>query len=317
MSKRTSHSPFPAVQPSSREIRPLRRRRACRRRRGARAGAAVAERRRARRPRRGARTARPARNWSRSAPSSPSSDADAIVISPVPHSRSPASRSAGIGLDRERATVARHRLPRRPVERDAPGVEQHRALAQPLDRGSVVRDEDDRAARLLEGEDPPEALPLERLVADGKDLVEEEDVGVEEGSDREAEPHGHPGRVGANRPVDRVLELGEGDDLVEALADVLPPQALDRPVQVDVLAAAEVGVEAGAELQQRADPALRPHPARRRLDDPRDDPEQRRLSRAVAADEADGLTARDVERDVLQCPARRSPRSARAGRRDP
>ena len=65
-----------------------------------------------------------------------------------------------------------------------------------------------------------------------------------------------PARVGADRPVDRVLDLGERDDLVEALADLGAAQALDRAVQVDVLAAREVGVEAGAELEQRADPAL-------------------------------------------------------------
>ena len=83
-----------------------------------------------------------------------------------------------------------------------------------------MRDEDDRAAALLELEDLAEALALEGLVADGEDLVEEQDVGVEVRGDREAEPHVHPRRVGAHRPVDRVLELGERDDLVEALADL-------------------------------------------------------------------------------------------------
>ena len=81
----------------------------------------------------------------------------------------------------------------------------------------VVRDEDDRAALLLEREDAPEALPLERLVADGEDLVEEQDFRVEERRDREPEPHRHPRRVRADGPVDRVLELGEGDDLVETV----------------------------------------------------------------------------------------------------
>src|SRR5919106_3487306 len=207
-----------------------------------------------------------------------------------------------VDVVREGAAVARDRLASRAVEGDAPRVEEHRALAEPLDRGRVVRDEDDGAAVLLEREDPPEALPLERLVADGEDLVEEEDVGIEESGDGEAEAHGHPGRVRADRPVDRVLELGEGDDLVEALADVRAAQALDRAVQVNVLATGEVGVEAGAELEQRSDPALGADAARRRLDDPRDDPKQGRLPRAVPADEADRLAARDVHRDVAERP---------------
>ena len=165
-----------------------------------------------------------------------------------------------------------------------------------------MRDEDDGAPLLLEREDPAEALALERLVAHGEDLVQEQDVGVEERCDGEAEPHRHSRRVRANGPVDGVLELGEGDDLVEAALDLGARQALDRAVQEDVLAAREVHVEAGSELEQRPDTALRPDVARRRLDDPRDQPQQGRLPRSVAPDEADGLAGRDGDRDVAQRP---------------
>ena len=199
----------------------------------------------------------PERNCSRSEPSPPTSPADAIVASPEPHSRRPTRRSAGIRVVGERPPVPRDRLARRPVERHVAALEEHGALAEPLDRHGVVRDEHDRAPRLLEGEDAAEALALERLVADGEDLVEEQDVGVEERGDREAEAHRHPRRVRPHGPVDRILELGEGDDLVEALADVGATEALDRAVQEHVLAAGEVRVEAGAELEERADPALR------------------------------------------------------------
>ena len=77
-------------------------------------------------------------------------------------------------------------------------------------------DEEDRAAALLERCDHAEALPLEALVPDREDLVEEEHVSLEERRDREPEPHRHARRVRADGPVDRVLEL-ERDDLVEAL----------------------------------------------------------------------------------------------------
>ena len=46
-------------------------------------------------------------------------------------------------------------------------------------------------------------------------------VGLEERGDREPEPHLHAARVELHLPVDRVLELGERDDLVEALGDLL------------------------------------------------------------------------------------------------
>ena len=97
-----------------------------------------------------------------------------------------------------------------------------------------------------------------------------------------------------------MLELGEGHDLVEALADLGAAQAVDRPVQEDVLATREVGVEARAELEQRADPPADGDAAARRLDDPGDDAQQGRLAGAVAADEAHGLARRDRERHITQ-----------------
>ena len=153
----------------------------------------------------------------------------------------------------KRPAVARDRLVHRAVERERPVAQERRAVAQPLDRGRVVRDEEDRAAPLLEGGDHAEALPLEALVADREDLVEEQHVRLEERGDREPEPHRHAGRVRADGAVDRVLELGEGDDLVEALADPRAGEPLEHPVQLDVLPAREVGMEAGAELEERPD----------------------------------------------------------------
>src|SRR5205085_4281274 len=91
-----------------------------------------------------------------------------------------------IALVGELLVVARDRLAHLAVELDASLAEQHRALAQPLDRARVVRDEHDRAAALLELEDLPEALALELLVADGEHLVEEEHVRLEVGGDGEA-----------------------------------------------------------------------------------------------------------------------------------
>ena len=179
-----------------------------------------------------------------------------------------ARRAVPVGRGRlallgERAAVPRDRLVHRAVERERASLQEHRAVAQALDRGRVVRDEEDRAAALLEGRDHAEALALEALVADREDLVEEQHVGLEERGDREPEPHRHAGGVRLDRPVDRVLELGERHDLVEALADPHAREALQRAVQLDVLAPGEVGVEPRAELEQRADPAGRRDAPRR------------------------------------------------------
>src|SRR5206468_3685098 len=116
-----------------------------------------------------------------------------------------------VALACEQPAVRDDRVMRRPVEEDGPVLQEHRAVAQPLDGRRVVRDEDDRAATLLELEDLAEALALERLV-----------------TDRDA--------------------------------------------------------------------------AARRLDDPGEQSKQRRLARAVAADEPDRAARLDPERDVAQRP---------------
>ena len=78
--------------------------------------------------------------------------------------------------------------------------------------------------------------------------------------------------------------------------------AQDRAVEVDVLAAGQLGVEAGAHLQQAGDPAVDLGAAAGRLGDAREDLEQRDLARAVAADDADDLALLDLEGDVLERP---------------
>src|SRR5581483_5432797 len=183
----------------------------------------------------------------------------------------------GIRIGGEQPPVCRDRLAGFAVERHLAVPQQHGAVAEPLDRLSVVRDEDDRAAAALELGDLAEALALELLVADGEDLVEQEDVGLDVRGDREAEPHVHPRGVRAHRQVDEALELGERDDLVHRLAHGAARQTVDRAVQVDVLAAAEVRMEPRAGLEQRRDAAAGLEPSRARLDDPRDEPQQRGL----------------------------------------
>src|SRR5207244_4922545 len=86
-------------------------------------------------------------------------------------------------------------------------------------------------------------------------------------------------------------------------------QPVDRAVEEDVLAAREVGMEARAELEQRPDSSTDLDAAGGRLDDSGQQPEQRGLARAVAADEPDRAAGLDPERDVVQRFDERRPRS--------
>ena len=65
-----------------------------------------------------------------------------------------------------------------------------------------------------------------------------------------------PLRVALDRRVEELLDLGEGDDLVELARDLARRHAEDRAVEEDVLAAGELGVKAGADLEQAADAAV-------------------------------------------------------------
>jgi hypothetical protein len=140
-----------------------------------------------------------------------------------------------------------------------------------------VRHEAECPALLREAEDPVDALPLERLVPDREDLVQQEDVRLHVHGNRKTEPHQHPGRVGAHGEVDEPIELRERDDLVEEPVDLAPLQPVDRTAQVDVLTAREVGMEACAELEQRPNRPAHLDASRRRPKDPGNQAEQRRL----------------------------------------
>ena len=99
--------------------------------------------------------------------------------------------------------------------------------------------------------------------------------------------HVHAGGVALDRRVEELRDLGELDDVVELAPDLGARHAEDGAVQVDVLAAAELGVEARADLEQAADAAVDLDPALGRLGDAREDLEQGALAGAVAADDAD------------------------------
>ena len=89
-------------------------------------------------------------------------------------------------------------------------------------RAEVVGDDDERLAVVAVVGELLHAPLLERRVADGEHLVDDQDLGIDVDRDGEAETHEHARRVVLDRGVDEPLEPGELDDLVEAPVDVLP-----------------------------------------------------------------------------------------------
>src|SRR5579875_37302 len=179
------------------------------------------------------------------------------------------------------------------VEPDAIGAE----LLNGLER---VRDHDQGAPLGAHAGDAVVAAPLESLVADGQDLVDDQDVRVEVHGDREAQPSVHPRGVGPHRVVDEALKLAELDDLVDDVVDVAAGQPQQGAVQVDVLATGVLGMEAGAQLEQGGDAPMGLDAARVGIEDPGDALEQRGLARAVLPDDAESPSVLDLEAHVLE-----------------
>ena len=93
-------------------------------------------------------------------------------------------------------------------------------------------------------------LGLERRIADGEGFVHDQDVGLDVHLHGEREPQGHARTVGLDRLFDVIADVGEGDDVVHDRVDAGALKAEDGAVDVDVLAAGQFRIEAGAQLQQ-------------------------------------------------------------------
>ena len=155
----------------------------------------------------------------------------------------------------EDAAVGVERRVRRAVEGDLARFEHETALAQALHGVAVVADEQQGRAVVEHALDALVAGELKARVADGQRFVEDEDLRLDRRRHGEGEAHVHAARVDLHRLIDELADVGEARDRVEARADLVLGEAEQRAVEIDVLAAAELGVEAGAELEQRRDAA--------------------------------------------------------------
>src|SRR5262245_56667039 len=120
------------------------------------------------------------------------------------------------------------------------------------------------------------------------------------GRHRKSETDVHAARIPLHRRIQESLQLSEGNNLVEFLADLGAAHAEDGAVEVNVLAACELGVEAGADLEQARHPATDGDAASAGLGDAREDLQEGRLSGAVAANDPHHFPASYLERDLSQ-----------------
>ena len=151
------------------------------------------------------------------------------------------------------------------------------------------------------GDEAAEALP-EALIAAAEPLVDEEQVGVEAGVDREAEPAPHPGAVGADRGVELLVKVGEGRNRLRLGHGVGDRHAVQGQLHADVLPAGLLRAENSPLIDAADFVGMQRDRAGGGEDDPRHEVHQRALAGAVVTDDADHLTGIDPQVDVLERP---------------
>jgi len=116
-----------------------------------------------------------------------------------------------------------------------------------------------------------EAAFLEFGIADGQDLIDDEDLWVQMGCHGKGQPDLHPAGVPLDRCVNELFHPGKAHDVVEFAADLGLGHPQDGPVEVDVFPAGEFGMEAGPHLEEASHPTADLGVAAGRLGDPAKD----------------------------------------------
>jgi len=137
----------------------------------------------------------------------------------------------------------------------ASALEQDGPLAQPFDHRRVVRDEKQRDSPGDELVDHPGAFELESRVPDGERLIDDQDVRVDVGGHRKSQPQHHAAGVRLDRLLHEIADLRKRGDGLEASGDLPPAEPEHGAVEEDVLPPGKIGVEAGAQFQQRGHPS--------------------------------------------------------------
>src|SRR5262245_25124000 len=202
----------------------------------------------------------------------------------------------------ERLEVRAHDVSSATLVCDPSLPQENRCRTKVLDGSHVVTHEQHRPSVPRHIAHLAKALLLKRRVANGEDLVDDQNLWFQVCRHGKGQASVHAAGVMLDRGLQEPSDLGEGDDVVEPALDLAPLHPEDGAIQIDVLPASELRVEAGADLQQAADAAGYLDLALGRLGDAREDLEQRTLAGAVAADDANHFAAVHLEAYVFQRP---------------
>src|SRR5438128_340018 len=122
------------------------------------------------------------------------------------------------------------------------------------------------------------------------------------GRHRECKPHVHSARVPFYRCIEKFFDLGKIDDLIKLAFNLSLGHSENSAIQEDVFTSSQLGMKSGADLKKRSDSSANADLSLGWIGYSRKDLEQRRLSSAIPADDAEDFAALDSKADAFECP---------------
>src|ERR671924_56386 len=124
------------------------------------------------------------------------------------------------------------------------------------------------------------------------------------GSNREGQPYFHTAGIMLHGCVKKPFHFRERNDLIKLGLDLRLLHPQDSAVEVDVLSSRQLGMKAGANLQQASHTAVDVCRTMRRCRDARQYLEQCTFSRAVRSNNTEHFAMFDFKRYIVERPKR-------------
>src|SRR5262249_24067109 len=144
-------------------------------------------------------------------------------------------------------------------------LEKYATPTEGLDGRNVVADEQHRLTAVTHLLHFAYALAMKLSIANRQHLVDQENFWFEMGRDSECQTDVHSARVALDGGFKELLDLREGDNLVELAIDLPSRHPQNGTVEIDVLPPGQLGMESRPHLQQAAQAAAHLRPAGARL----------------------------------------------------
>ena len=186
------------------------------------------------------------------------------------------------------------------IHHDLAALEQHRPRAECGHDPPIVADDQNSVTGSVQRSIPFFTTQPKPGIANGKNLVKNQDLTNGVKGYRIRETRGHAARVVLQFQIRERFEFGKRENRVHAGANLGECQSHDGANHVHVVYGVELGVPAEAQLENRRNRRTADDTPEVGLVNPGDDLQQSRFARSVATHESNTFTRLQLESDVVQ-----------------